>query len=475
MVLQAGVPVPIWGKANPGETVSVEFADQKKTCQVGADGHWSVKLDALAVSAQPRVLKVGSRVLADVLVGEVWLCSGQSNMQWLVGKLGSFPGVEHGEEEIAAPERPNLRLFSDEKDPNWKARGWRHCGGEDLRAFSATAYFFGKALQRELGIPVGLINSSRGGSSIQSWTPKDYALRNPVTRHYLNLFQQHHDDINAFNQAHNRARLAREAGRANIVFPSPLPRELEISRRFSGTTLFDNCIDPIAPYALRGVVWYQGESNASFPETARVYDSMLRDLIEGWRARWGQTNLPWVLVQLPCWTSNEETNWPWVRQGQLVASQTIPQVSMVTTCDFGDVTNLHPPQKRELGERLVTLVLARIHGRNLVCSGPTVQSVRRLGAKLRVEFATGGAPIRFRNGAWDNVEMAGEHGVFHPATAMLTADAAVLASDAVALPSALRYGWTNVFRPSLFNEAGLPASPFALVVGPDGTFQLSQH
>jgi len=151
------------------------------------------------------------------------------------------------------------------------------------------------------------------------------------------------------------------------------------------------------------VVWYQGESNASFLEIARVYDSILRDLLECWRACWGQADMPWFLVQLPCWNSPLAAKWPWVRQSQLVVSQTVPQAGMVTTCDFGDITNLHPPQKRELGERLAMLILARTYGRNLVCSGPTVQSVRHLSAKLRVKFVTGGVPIRLKSGAWDNV------------------------------------------------------------------------
>ncbi len=481
MVLQAGVPVVIWGKASPDETVSVEFANQKKTCTADATGRWCVTLDALSVSAQPRSLKVGSRVLTDVLVGEVWLCSGQSNMEMPVGDLGDAPyngggaysGVENWQQEIAMPDRPALRLFRDDKQPAWNARGWRHCDGKDLRAFSATAYFFGKALQQKLGVPVGLIDVSRGGSCIQSWTPRDYALRNPVTRDYSNLFQQHRDEINAFNEANERARLAREAGHKDAVFPAPLPHELAVANYFDGvSSLYDNFIEPIAPYAVRGVVWYQGESNGDFLETANHYDSMVRDLIEGWRARWGQAHMLWFLVQLPCWDSHYSVNWPWVRQGQLLVSKTVPDVHLTTTCDLGDDTNLHPPQKREFGERLATLVLARTYGKNLVCSGPTIESVRRLGAKLRVEFATGGAPIRLKNRTWDNVEMAGEDGVFYPATTTITDAVVVVSSEAVKVPCALRYGWTNMFHPSLFNEAGLPASPFALVVGPDDSFRL---
>jgi len=481
MVLQSGVPVPIWGKASPGEIVSAKFDNQIKIGKADVFGRWSVQLDALSVSTQPRELKVGSHVLKDVLVGEVWICSGQSNMEMPVGNLGNaayngggaYSGVVNWQQEIAKPNLSELRLFRDDKQPAWNARGWRHCDGNDLRTFSATAYFFGRSLQQQLNIPVGLIDVSRGGSSIQSWTPKDYALRNPITRYYSDLFQQHRDQMNAFNQANERAYRSREAGFTNVVFPSPLPQELAVANRFGGVaSLYDDFIEPLAPFAVRGVVWYQGESNGDFPETARVYDSMLRDLIEGWRARWGQSEMSWFLVQLPCWNSPNSGHWPWVRQGQLIASRTIPEVGMVTTCDIGDGSNLHPPQKREVGERLATLILARTYGRNLVCSEPSVQSVSRLGDKLRVKFATEDSPIHFKNATWNNVEIAGENGLYYPATATLTDNVAMVASKEITLPCALRYGWTNVFHPSLFNEAGLPASPFSLVVLPDGKFEL---
>jgi lysophospholipase L1-like esterase len=444
-----------------------------------------VILDALSVSAQPRELKVGSHILKDVLVGEVWLCSGQSNMEMPVGDLenatynggGAYRGVENWRQETALPDRVELRLFRDDKQPAWKARGWRHCEGEDLSSFSATAYFFGKVLQSKLDVPVGLIDVSRGGASIQSWTPKNFALLNPVTRYYANVFQQHRDQINAFNQANEKARLAREAGKKDSVFPPPLPPDLALANRFGGVaSLFDHFIEPLAPFAVRGTVWYQGESNGDCPESAQAYDSMLRDLIDGWRARWGKPQMSWFLVQLPGWNSPYSVHWPWVRQGQLIASQNIPRVSLVTTCDLGDGADLHPPQKSEVGERLAKLVLARTYGKNLVCSGPVVKSVCRSDAKLCVEFATGGAPIYLKGGAWNNVEIAGEDAVFHPATATFTNAVAMVLSDAVKYPCALRYGWTNEFRSSLFNEAGLPASPFALVVEPGGTFRfLSQE
>jgi len=471
MVLQTGVPVPVWGKAAPGEKISILFAGQTKEAKANEDGCWNTVLDPLPVSAAPQRLQIGGHTLDDVLVGEVWLCSGQSNMQWLVGKHGDYPGVEGGDEEIAGRGVPEVRLFSDPKDPSWQGRGWKHATGEDLRVFSATAWFFGKALQRELKVPVGLINVSRGGSSIQSWIPADFNARNPITRRYSGMFREHLAELNAFNKATHEANLARRAGRADAQYPSPLAPEIAIANRFSGSSLFDELIDPLAPFAVKGVAWYQGESNADFPETARVYDSMLRDLIEGWRCRWSADRIPWHVVQLPTWDSPAAAQWPWIRQGQMVVSRSMPEVHLVTTSDIGDGSDLHPPQKREVGERLAASVLESHYRKKIAATGPVVRSVLRDRNGLSMEFDSGGTGKGIKSGGWSDVEVAGEDGVFHPAKAVLRKDSAMVSADAIPFPVAVRYGWAGFFRPSLFNGDGLPASPFFLNVLPQGGFR----
>jgi len=472
MVLQADMPLPIWGKANPGETVPVRFAGQTKTSVADAGGRWRVNLDPLKTSAQSYNLKIGSRTLTDVVVGEVWLCAGQSNMQWLVGKQGEYPGVEGGEAEIAGPGTPGLRIFSDPKEPDWQGRGWKVATGADLRSFSATGYFFGQALQRELGVPVGIINVSRGGSSIQSWIPSDFGARTPLSRRYSEIFQQHRDELNVFNEATNKAVLARKAGKS-APFPSPLAAELAIANRFGGSTLFDELVEPLASFATKGVIWYQGESNADFEETAKVYDSMLRDLIEGWRYRRDQASLPWYVVQLPCWNSNWAKNWPWIRQGQLAAASALPDVHLTVTCDIGDGSDLHPPQKRQLGKRLAMQVLADQYGRKGPSTGPVVRKVERKNASLYVNFDTGGGPLHAKDGQWKDLEVAGPDGAFQPATASTIGETgAEITSETVPNPVAIRYGWAPFFQPTLFNSAGFPASPFSAVLGPDKTFHL---
>ncbi|HEX4149382.1 MAG TPA: sulfatase-like hydrolase/transferase, partial [Pirellulales bacterium] len=473
MVLQGDLPAPIWGTAPAGARITVAFAEQTKSTDADAQGQWLVKLEPLTTSREPRELSVSMTLptatsalqIKDVLVGEVWLCSGQSNMAWTVGKTDKYPGVEQGEEEIAKPERAELRIFSDDAAAGWDARGWQRCGGDALRHFSATAFYFGDAVQRELRVPVGLVNVSRGGTSVQLWTRREFAMRNPVSRKYMELFEQHRAEIRELSKQSIRAR------RSGAPEPQAESEEMAIARRFPGPALYDSLIEPLAPFAVRGVVWYQGEANGSLLATAEPYASLLRDLIEGWRDRWSQPHMPWYVVQLPCYGGPKGADWPYVRHGQWEVAHTLPNVGLATICDVTDASNLHPPQKLETGQRIAKLALAKTYGKPLPGEGPTVASARREGDELVLKFADGGSPITLRGGAWNDVELAGTDGAYHPAKASFEGDRATVASEAVKVPTALRYGWRTVFTPSLYNEAGLPTAPFAIVVEADGKFR----
>ena len=299
MVLQCDTPVPVWGRAKAGAAVAVSFAGQTKTTRADDRGNWTLHLDPLPASGEPREMRVGDFVIRDVLVGEVWLCSGQSNMRWIVGPVGKFPGVEGADEEIARPESPGLRLFSDDGEEMWQQRGWQRAGGEQVARFSATAYFFGQMLHDELGVPIGVINVSRGGTSVQAWTRREFALRNPFTRHYVELEARSRDIIRDYNAAQREARLARQTGRKDSAQPTALDPEIEIARVFQVAHLYDAHIEPLAPFAIRGVVWYQGESNASRLKTSQADGSTPQDLIEGWRDRWAQPRCPGSSCSFP--------------------------------------------------------------------------------------------------------------------------------------------------------------------------------
>lgn len=462
MVLQRDVFVPVWGQAEAGAEVLVHFAGQSKMATADARGRWKIKLDPISASNEPREMRIGNSVLRDVLVGEVWLCSGQSNMRWIVGHVDKFPGVYGAEEEIAKPERPALRLFSDDGEEVWQQRGWQRASGERVARFSATAYFFGQMLHRELGIPVGVINVSRGGTSVQAWTRREFAMRNPFTRHYVELGEKSRDIIRKYNEAQRESRLARQAGHKGASPPAELDPEIEIARLFHVANLYDAHIEPLAPFALRGVVWYQGESNASRLKTAQAYGSMLRDLIEGWRDRWEQPDMPWLVMQLPCWGGATSAPWPWVRQGQWETSLILTNVSLATTCDVSDSSNLHPAQKHAAGERLARLALANTYGQRMISHGPTPTGFRTEGGRLVLIFEGDGTDLAVKGGRWDDIEIAGADGIYHPAQATFTGNAATILSAAVKTPRAVRYGWSPVFEPTLFNAAGLPATPFAL-------------
>ena len=468
MMFQRDQPVPVWGEAMASAEITVAFAGQTKTTKADAAGKWMVHLDPMPASAEPRELAVSSNLkfeisnlkFPDVLVGEVWLCSGQSNMEWIMGKLDRFAGVEHGEEEIAKPERAGIRIFSDEAEFIWEKRGWQRCGGEALRRFSATAFFFGNALHWELGVPVGLVNVSRGGTTIQAWTRGEFAQRNPFTRHYTELYQSHRAEIGAFNKAMVDARTK------HTPAPEPLSREVELARLFNGPVLYDQFVEPIAPFAVRGVIWYQGEANAKDPANAQAHGSMLRDLIEGWRERWARKEMPWYVVQAPCNVVPQAKDLPAVRQGQWEVARTMPNVGLVTICDFADPKIPHHPQKRETGERIALSALAKTYGKAIPCEGPVVKSLRAESSSLIAEFDARTGPIQLKGGVWNDVELAGDDGVYHAAQATFDGLRATIVSDRVSQPKAMRYGWHPVFTPSLFNTAGLPAALFEMKVGP---------
>ncbi len=479
MVLQSGMQIPVWGKATPGVLVSVEFSGEQAEATADSLGNWRVQLNPLPASASPEDLKIiagdAKLILHDVLVGEVWLCSGQSNMYFPLGKVSDWgDGAVGGEEEISAPEQPNIRLFST-SSAEWRASdltGWQRANPISRQDFSAVCWFFGKRLSATLKVPIGLISISVGGSSIQLWMSPEAYAKDPVIQKYSEINKQHEKEIGAYNKEVDEWVEKYNAGDKEAKRPNPLPHELEVANFFDGTELFDRWIAPVSGYALRGVTWYQGETNAVNSETAQTYFPMLEELIRSWRAYWRQENMPWYIVQLPDWGDGK--NWPLIRQAELEGSQRIPDVGLAVTVGLGDVTNLHPVRKREVGERLAAQALAKTYHESVTCSGPSVSSITAADDKLRLKFETGDSPLVILDNKWNDVQVAGVDGVFHDATAQIRGNEALIASPDVAKPVAIRYGWKAQFVPSLFNTAGFPASPFSLVVTAGGNWRLEE-
>lgn len=468
MVLQAEAEVPVWGQADPGTEVTVEFAGQKKETVADASGKWQVYLDPMPASATPCKLVVRSSIgnqpseIDNVLVGEVWLCSGQSNMAFGVG----------GQEKPAAADFPEIRFFTEQSsgavNPSEKCRGqWVVCSPENFKTFSGTAYFFGKNLHTSLQRPVGLIVSAVGGTPIESWMSRESLRTFPELTAAL---EQLEDKAKGYNPASAQATYEKRMAEFDALVerltaegqPLPKPKQRpnlqEDPRATALGNLFNGKIAPLVPYAIRGVVWYQGESNASTPESGRFYSRLFPALIRDWRTRWGSAELPFIWVQLPKYENAQFKGWREVRESQL-KTLSLPGTGMAITSDTGDASVIHPNNKAEVGRRLCLLALAKVYGRNGACSGPLPAGHQIKGSEIicAFEYAVG---LKTSEGGLRGFEIAGEDRKWVPANARIEGASVIVSSPDVPHPVAVRYAWQNVSDANLVNGDDLPASPF---------------
>lgn len=466
-VLQRDQPIPIWGTAAAGQKVSVSFADQTKTTVATADARWRVTLDPLPADASGRALKVRSGsesiVRSDLLVGEVWLCAGQSNMEW---PLRLAKGADR---ELSRADPPWLRELASDKRPSddpvetfATPHGWVVASPNTAGDFTAVGYFFAQALHRRLGVPIGLIYAAWGGTPIESWVPKPTLEKSSAWPEFrknwleaLETFPQAQRDYPARDKAWRAAdEESRRTGKPN---PLPWPHPpVGPGTAYAPGDLYNGMIHPLAPYALRGILWYQGESNVGHPrEYAELFPAMIRD----WRTLWSDPPLPFLFVQLPNFADANpaDTAWAELRRAQ-EAALALPNTAMVVTIDLGEAHNLHPTDKRPVGERLERVAAARVYGADVEWSGPTVRAIRRDGAAVVVSFdhAEGLA----LHGAASGFELAGADGQFVGATATVQGATVRVSTPGVPQPVSIRYAWANQPNAALYNGAGLPAVPF---------------
>ncbi|MDP6539574.1 MAG: sialate O-acetylesterase [Planctomycetota bacterium] len=439
MVLQAGAPCPVWGTATPGEHLAVHCAGERVETVADGSGHWRVDLPALEVSDEPRELVVegSSRlVVSDVLVGEVWLCSGQSNMVW------RNESCARAEEEVAAADFPRLRMFTFPRtqadEPSTECKGeWVVCSPQTAAKFSAVAYHFGRELLEDLDRPVGLVVSAWGGTVCEAWTRRG-ALEGVDELAYM---------VHEGNgrKAQNR--------------PS---------------VLYNGMIRPLIPFSFAGAIWYQGEANVS---RAWEYRTLFPTMIESWRTDWG-SELPFYFVQLAPFRYHARGRLApeacaELREAQALA-QALPRTGMAVTMDIGNPDDIHPRNKRDVGRRLALWALARDYGRDVECSGPVFRSLAVTDDSIRLSFAHAEG-LRTRDGEAPGVfEVAGMDRLFHAARARIEGGEVVVRSAKVALPVAVRYGWRDDAQPNLENGAGLPAVPFRTDDWPGVTWPASQ-
>ncbi|QDV88410.1 sialate O-acetylesterase [Stieleria magnilauensis] len=446
MVLQRECDAAIWGTVEAGRTVVVapSWTHDTFTATANEHGHWRTSIKTPAAGGPFRIdVNSGSETkqLSDVLIGEVWICSGQSNMQW---KLRGF-GVDHFKEDVQKAtistirfcDVPQVLALNGQDDVNAR---WTVCSPETALNFSAVAYFFGSRLHQELDVPIGLISTNWGGSSAEAWTSPEVLQR----------------DFPEFNeQSATYGAIAEQSG---TLFSRGQKPPKGLNQR-SPSVLFNAMIRPLVPFAFRGVIWYQGESNVTHPEQyRRLFPAMIRD----WRTRWGRGNFPFYFVQIaPFAYKQEPVSAAFLREAQMM-SLSEPNTAMVVTMDVGNPTNIHPKPKKPVGQRLALLALKHDYGRtDLVASGPIYSGYSVEQDAIRIHFGELESGLASRDGKpLTHFTIAGADRTFVDASAVIDGDTIVVRSDQITKPVAVRFGWGSGDMTNLSNQAGLPASSF---------------
>ena len=442
MVLQRGEACPIWGWADPGEAVTVQFGGQKHTTTADAAGNWMVRLRSMKANSKPQTLTVAGKntvSLEDVLVGEVWLCSGQSNMEWSVN------AVDNAQQEMAQANNPRIRHIkiphrpSVKPETNVPSDGWKLTTPDTVGNFTAVGYFFGREINKDLDVPVGLIGSNWGGTRIEPWTPPVGFTNNPALKDISSkldtfpLMSYGKDPQNPLKTV------------ASINFQTPL-------------ALYNGMIHPLVPFAIRGALWYQGESNNG---EGMLYYEKMKSLIDGWRTVWNKPDMPFLFVQLaPYHYGGDQTRLAEIWNAQR-ETLTIPNTGMAVITDIGNIKDIHPRNKQEVGRRLALWALSETYDREIKeFSGPLYKSASVEGKKVRVRF-NHAAGLKARDGkALTHFLIAGADGKYVPAQAEIQGSTVVVSSSEVSKPVAVRFAWHEEAEPNLVNGAGLPASPF---------------
>jgi sialate O-acetylesterase len=427
MVLQRDAEIRVWGTASPRDQIAIEVAGKSSSAVADENGNWSLKLPAMkSGDATSMIVEAAGKrtVFNDVLIGDVWVCSGQSNMGF------RLETSDNGKEEVAKAEHPNIRLFQVPQatalEPTKELKAeWKVCTPDSAAHFSAVGYFFGREIHEREHVPVGLIANAWGGMPAESFTSKETLESDPDLAMLLH----------------------------KTVKSATAPAQ--------GSNIYNAMVYPVIPYTIKGAIWYQGESNA--PRAAQ-YRKLFPAMIADWRKQWGQGDFPFLFVQLANWTIPDKRNqkaetWAELREAQTMTLKKSPNTGMAVTIDIGDEKNIHPTNKQDVGKRLALAAEKIAYGKDIEYSGPMYDSMKVEGNDVRLKFRHADG-LKFKGEKLRGFEVAGEDQKFSPATARIDKGEVVVSSEQVSKPAAVRYGWTDNPTCNLYNSADLPASPF---------------
>lgn len=465
MVLQQNAKVNLWGWAAPNEKITIQLGWQTAPVALAAnsDGTWKTTVNTPQGSEKKYTIAIEASntiKLQNILVGEVWICSGQSNMYFPVGKEdGTWKtGVVNYEEEIKNAVYPNIRIFTvltkaSQKPLDDVAGSWKECSPNSVKTFSAVAYFFGRDLYQKLNIPIGLISSSWGGTKAEAWTSQTVLEENPD---FLSILENdaknekvHQEKLENYYSNLKKERIANNNDLSKTELKKPKKEENKTSY-----VLYNAMLHPLINYTMKGVIWYQGESNA---EQAYLYRSLFPAMVKNWRSDWNQGDFPFYYVQI---TPHKGQN-PDIREAQLFSLKNIPNSGMVVTTDVGNATNIHPMDKQTVGHRLALIARAKTYNEgNLVYSGPIYNQMKIKKNRVQLFFEHADSGLVQKGDTLKEFEIAGEDKVFYPATAKIDGKTVVVSAVKVKNPVAVRFAWKAVPEPNLFNKENLPASPF---------------
>jgi sialate O-acetylesterase len=473
MVLQHGRKLPLWGWAQPGEEVTVTLGGTRCVSVAGADGRWMLHLPPHQPGGPLEMTVAGRNTikLRNVVFGEVWVCSGQSNMAW--GVAGSATGAE-----ITKMDYPNVRSFQMDTRPRETPLsdcigGWRPANPKTVGEISAVGFWFALKLHQTLKIPVGLINATRGATWAEAWTQREALTADPDykpifdrQRQFLADWPRRKAEMEAaLVKWKTEAEAARGRGRPEPPKPFEPRDEYDYYYQNFPGYMFNAGIAPVLPYGIRGAIWYQGEGNAG---RAYQYRKLLPTMIGNWRALWGQGDFPFLIVQLPNYMKVKpepgESQWAELREAQLQVSRAVKQSGIAVTIDLGDAVDVHPRNKWDIGKRLALLALGTVYGQPIEYSGPVLDYASFQGEKVVLGFQhTAGGLVAGKVGSSGSLRgfaMAGSDRTFQWADARSDGNTVIVSSAKVAKPLAVRYAWAENPVCNLYNKAGLPASPF---------------